>query len=91
MEEKAMSIKSIARKCAEYFKGIMAEEGFDTFEEMKQCYWWDSSDIKEEIKAIILDYEWFFNDDETEIFYIGDESTDTSYRKFIKMVYSYIK
>ena len=91
MIEKIMDAKGLAKKCAEYFKGVMAEEGFDTFEEMKQCYWWDSADIKEEVKAVIAEFGWFFTDDETEIFMVGDERQDTSYKSFLKMMYALLK
>lgn len=91
MEEKMMNIKGLARKCAEYFMGIMAEEGFDTFEEMKQCYWWDSADIKEEVRAVIAEYDWAFTDDDADIFYLGDTSKETSYKSFAKIMYGMIK
>lgn len=88
---KIFNPKDLAKKCAEYFKGVMEEEGFDTFEEMKECYWWDSNDIKEEVKAVISEFDWYFTDDETEIFLVGDETKDTSYRSFSKMMYAFLK
>ena len=91
MEERKMTSKDLARKCAEYFKSVMKEEEFDTFEEMRQCYMWDTADIKEEVKAVIAEFGWFFTDDESEIFKVGDESHDITYKKFSGMMYSMIK
>lgn len=87
---KTLGYEEIINKVAGYFKECMEEGGFDTFEEMKDCYWWDTKDIKEEVKAVISDYDWCLTDDETEISPIlGDEYY--SYRSFIAKVYKAIK
>lgn len=84
-----MTIKELAKACADYFKSVMQDEGFDTFEEMKDCYWWDTNDIKNEVESVIKDYDWFLTDDRTEVMNISCELY--SYRSFIAMVYKMIK
>ena len=52
-ERKFLSFEELAQLVANYFTGIMKEEDFDTFEEMKQCYWWTPNEIKDEVDAVI--------------------------------------
>lgn len=87
---KITDVNEIAKKVAGYFNGIMEEEDFDTFQEMKDCYWWDSSDIKDEVEAVLKDYEWCITDDGSDVApVIGDEYY--SYRSFMAKVYKMVK
>jgi hypothetical protein len=67
----------------------MEDEGFDTFEEMRDCYWWDTEDIKDEVESVLKDHDWFLTDDRTEVMNMNCELY--SYRRFINMVYKMIK
>lgn len=85
-----INFDEVVKKVAEYFQECMEEGEFETFEEMKDCYWWDSNDIKNEVEAVIADYDWCLTDDRTEISPIaGDEYY--SYKSFIAKVYKAIK
>lgn len=47
-----MDIDKLAELVADYFKEAMKEGGFETFKEMKDCYWWTAQDIRDEISYI---------------------------------------
>ena len=47
-----MNIDQLAKLVADDFKETMKENGFESFEEMKKCYWWTAQDIREEISDI---------------------------------------
>lgn len=91
-----MTIEALAMKVSEYFKNVMKEEGFDTFTEMKECYWWTSEDIKAEVSAVITEVA---NELGVADMYLYDDGTvvqvdtyhDISYRKFSAMFRAYIK
>ena len=38
-------------KVAESFAETMREFGFESFAEMRDCYWWTSNDIKKEVEG----------------------------------------
>ena len=48
-----MTFAEVAKLVADDFRETMEIHNFETFEEMKQCYWWTSADIKEEVSAIL--------------------------------------
>lgn len=83
-----MTFEKLAQIIADEFKQVMQEEDFDTFEEMKDCYWWDTEDIKNEIEYYFKevteksDCGVWFSDDRTDV-YIDDDYI--SYRKFSTM------
>ncbi len=66
----------------------MNEEGFNTFNEIADCYWWTSQDIKMEIDSIFrIECEsevWFDNSDDWKTVLTKNE--EMSYRKFISFV-----
>ena len=82
------TFEELAKVVADGFKAVMEEEGFDTFEEMKQCYWWETNDIKDEVEAYLKEADAqsdkiiCMSDDRTDV-YIGDDYI--SYRKFSAM------
>lgn len=88
-----MTIKELAQKVADYFNGVIEEEEFENFEAMKQCYWWDSNDIKDEVEAVIKDFNWYLTDDRTELYdgNFGAKDEYYSYRKFMVEVYKNVK
>ena len=82
------TIRELAELVAKDFKETMIEEGFETFNEMADCYWWTSADIKEEVSAIIDNIA----NERQEILYLSDdgedvftECEDASYRSFSRM------
>ncbi len=44
-----MNINQLAKLVADDLKETMGENGFETFKEMKDCYWWTAQDVKNEI------------------------------------------
>ena len=89
-----MTFEDLAKVVADGFKEVMKEEGFDTFDEMRACYWWDSNDIKDEVEAYIKeadensDVVICLSDDRTDV-YIGDDYI--SYKSFSNMWHRLIK
>ena len=91
-----MTIEALAMKVAEYFKKVMKEEGFETFTEMKECYWWTTQDIRAEVDAVITEVA---NELGVADMYLYDDGSvvqvdtyhDISYRKFSAMFRAYIK
>lgn len=90
-----MTIEALAMKVAEYFKKVMKEEEFETFTEMKECYWWTSEDIKAEVNSVITEIantlgvgDMYLSDDGT--FVQADTFHFVSYRKFSAMFRGYI-
>ena len=60
---------------------------FDTFEEMKDCYWWTSQDIKEEVDFYLKEAtngDACIGDDGADVYYHGTDMM-ISYRKFSAM------
>lgn len=47
-----MTINELAKMVADDFKATMKEEGFESFNEMAKCYWWDAADIRGEISYL---------------------------------------
>lgn len=48
-----MTFIKLAKIVADDFMQTMNEQGFESFDEMKRCYWWDSNDIKAEVDSIL--------------------------------------
>lgn len=83
-------MEMLAREVANDFMRTMAEEGFDSFQEMCDCYWWTSKDIKDEVKAIISNLhrdDCFLDDDGVDVV-CGDEML--SYVKFSRKFRQYL-
>lgn len=74
---------------ADDFKATMIEEGFETFADMKKCYWWTSEDIKEEVDAILrlAESDWGIDIDGD----VNNGGEYISYKSFMSKVYSAIK
>ena len=64
-------LEQMVNNVANYFLDCMKENDFETFDEMKECYWWTSKDIKNEVDSILKDHGWSI--DEIDV----DESTHT--------------
>ena len=94
-----MTFEELAKLVAEDFKKTMDEEGFETFDEMKKCYWWSNDDVKEEVESIISVLTEKSVKDGGEYFYMSDDHTfiqigtfnDMSWRDFKKLVFSHLK
>ena len=79
--------EGLAKVVADGFREVMEEEGFDTFDEMKDCYWWTTQDIKEEVDFYLseaTDGDACIGDDGADVYYHGTDLM-ISYRKFSAM------
>ena len=83
-------MQSIIKFTAADFLKTMKEEGFESFQEMKNCYKWTANDIKEELAAIFEEYEeetgkeaWVDEEDEETI---CSATEQMPYKDFIKEV-----
>lgn len=89
-----LTMDQLAQAVADYFLDVMKEEEFDTFDEMKQCYWWTPEDIKDEVDAVLRDVsnESAYIDelDRSEVF-SGQGSESIPYRQFSRMWRNIIK
>ena len=45
----AQSFEHAAEIVAQDFVQTLLEEGFESFNEMRKCYWWEPSDIRKEM------------------------------------------
>ena len=92
MQKAVKSQSNPAQHVANGFLEVMHEEDFDTFEEMKQCYWWNSQDIKDEVEAYLREIDWYISDDGSEVFHIdAPEGQEISYKSLMSQVYRLIK
>ncbi len=85
-----MNLNELVDAIVNDFIQTMKEEGFNTFSEMKNCYWWDSQDIKDEVdyicnKQLNIPNDGLYN------YYLDDLKEDLTYSKLIKKVYSELK
>lgn len=91
-----MKANELMEIVANAFEEIMKEGEFDSFEEMKNCYWWDSKDIHREAAYYVTHSEtgWWLDEDTDLYYYSGPSlySTDfIEYKKFINGVYKVLK
>ena len=90
-KEIRMTFQELAQIVADEFNKYMDEHDFDDFDEMKQCYWWDSKDIKDEVDAIIRietnERAYIDELDRTDVFleYENAPQGMMSYREFSRM------
>lgn len=85
-----MKLQEIVNAIADDFQSDMKDNNFDTFTEMKACYWWGSKDIKVEVDYmcchmfdIPTDYNYNYG--------LDDLDEYLSYNKLIRKVYSELK
>lgn len=86
--------KELAAIVAEDFMKTIKEWDFENFTDMKDCYDWDSKDIRTEVEYTIHAAEtgWEMQDDSDIYCFVDGASEDfITYRKFISMVYSILK
>lgn len=87
-----MTFEELAVKVADDFRETMDEQGFESFDEMKKCYWWDSNDIKEEVNSIlssVRDADAYIDEiDGSDVILNGDT---IPYRKFSAMWHKCLK
>lgn len=83
-------LEQMINNVTNYFLGCMRENDFETFNEMKECYWWTSKDIKEEVHSVLNDGDWSIDEiDGTDI--LDDNgNVITTYRSFMNKVYANI-
>lgn len=93
-----MTIKELARLVSDDFQKTMNEEGFETFNEMRRCYCWETQDIKEEVSSIINEISAKVWEERKEtVFMYDDYSTviadgeDMSWRDFKKLIFENLK
>lgn len=85
-----MSLAQAQQFVANEFLETMREFEFETFEEMRDCYWWTSSDIKNEVDYMLKNTNWYIDDSGADV--INQETEEiVSYRSFIAKVYKLIK
>lgn len=82
------SFEDAAEVVAQEFVNTMLEEGFESFNEMKKTYWWEPSDIQDEMMysvSSLTDNCSFWDDGSVvEI----DSRGEMQYKDFKKMVLS---
>ena len=89
----AKTLDKAVELVAQSFVDTMKEEGFDTFAEMRDCYWWTTNDIKEEVEYMLqkdaddLDDYTVYDDGQD----VGNARDFIPYRQFMKQVYARIK
>ncbi len=81
------TFEDAAEFVAKDFIQTMKEENFDTFQEMKQCYMWDTDDVKSEVYYILQNTNCVMWDDGTTL-ELGDQ--DIEWRFFSKLFRSKI-
>ena len=84
-------LEQMVKNVANYFLEEMKENDFETFEDMKQCYWWTSQDIKEEVNAVLNDYDWAIDEVDGSDIFDNNGALACSYRSFMAKVYKIIK
>lgn len=84
-----MKLEELVKAIADDFQQTMNEGQFETFIEMKDCYDWDSKDIKNDVDYMCNKY---FNITVLDNDYVVDDLDDyISYRKLISKVYAELK
>lgn len=84
-------VEQMVKNVANYFLEGMKEEGFDSFEDMRRCYWWTSQDIKEEVDSVLNDYNWAIDEVDGSDIFDDENALVCSYRSFMAKVYKIIK
>lgn len=90
-----MTINELAKMVADDFTLTMKDNDFDTFVEMKECYDWNSRDIRTEVEYTIRASEsgWDMMDD-SDIYHFDENGRSyefETYRRFINDVYNILK
>lgn len=82
-----MDFHQIAKAVAEVIIAEGREDGFDTFKEMCECYWWESSDIQEYVESIVdelyKDSDIYLDEIDHDLIIQGN---DIPYRRFIAAI-----
>ena len=82
-----MTLAQGAQIVANDFLEAMHDGEFDSFQQMADCYWWDSADIKEEVSAILRieanNDVWV--DEEDGLYVYSNENEMVTYREFARM------
>jgi len=89
-----MTFEALAKVVADDFRKTMKEEGFDSFKEMVDCYWWTTNDIKDVIDEIISNIKGIgavSGIDEVERTYVYLNGDAIPYRKFSAMWHKALK
>ena len=86
---KTYTLEQLTKYVSDTFITEYVEENkFDNFREMKECYMYDTNDIKEEIECMLKETNWNLLDDGSEV---TNEYEFITYRKFMNMVYAEMK
>lgn len=93
MTNKTQTVQDIVRIVANEFADMMRDDGFETFKEMRECYWWDTQDIADEVKAIMggLETGWYIDEEDGKDVINQELGIVMPYKKFIAAVYKDIK
>ena len=87
-----MTIRNAEVLVAKDFVEFMQENGFFSFKEMRQCFKWDSQDIKEEVDAALRDLtKGEYCVDELDGSMVVGNGDLISYGAFMKAVYEEIE
>ena len=97
-----MTFERLAELVAYDFKHTMEEQGFETFDEMKRCYMWDATDIKEEVSTIVSEISsdnWEKTQNIGETAFVSDDYSfvqigicnEMRWGEFKKLVFDFLK
>lgn len=86
-----MTSVQLAKVAAKGLLDMAHEEGFDTFAEMKKCYWYDAADVREEIRAALELAGWYVMYDNGKEIECDDHPYNIMYGAFKKLVMAELK
>lgn len=84
-------LEQMINNVANYFLDCMKDNDFESFNEMKDCYWWTSQDIKNEVEAVLKDNDWSIDEIDGSDIFDNNSNVVTTYRSFMSKVYTIIK
>jgi hypothetical protein len=84
-------LEQMITNVANYFLDCMKENDFETFDEMKECYWWTSKDIKNEVDYLLGEHNWSIDEIDGSDIFDDNGNVVSSYRSLISKVYKIIK
>ena len=85
------TVDKMIHDVANYFLTCMKDNDFESFDEMKDCYWWTSQDIKNEVDAVLKEGDWSIDELDGSDIFDNNSNLICSYRSFMSKVYKLIK
>jgi hypothetical protein len=84
-------LEQMIKNVANYFLEEMKDNDFETFDEMKECYWWTSKDIKDAVDSLLGEHNWYIDEIDGSDIFDNNGNVVSSYRPFMTKVYKIIK